>query len=332
MISMKAKYTPADNSVRFVGRWNVDSFSATTTTPGAFFEIAFSGSYIILHFDVSAMSHPHPHLWICVDNGWNIEVQIDQHLRISAPDDGVHVVRVVMKSAASYAQRWYPPLDACVRFLGYDAKGNSELLTPKEAMAFVGDSITEGVFVDEDSMPGWDLCGNLVYQNDAMATYAWLASERLGYDPVILGYGSSGVTRGGLGSAPKASLAYGYCYDQKPVQYPDPKYIVINHGVNDQSDTPENFKFEYLELLNAIDQVHPSSKIILLQPFCGLWEQELRQLANEYSQRTGSFVRYISTEGWYGNGPLHPYRDGHRQIAEKLVEVIRKLESGEDVE
>ena len=328
---MNIKYGPKDNTY-FVGRWDVAQDIAVTTSPGAFFEIAFFGSMLILHFDISAMSHPYPHLWICVDSGWNIEVPIDQHLRISAPNDGEHVVRVVMKSAASYAQRWYSPLDACVKFLGYDAQGNSELPPPKETMAFVGDSITEGVFIDEDSMPGWELCGNLVYQNDAMATYAWLASERLGYDPIILGYGSSGVTRGGLGSVPKASQAYGYCYDQKAVQYSDPKYIVINHGVNDQSDTPENFKYEYLELLNAIDQVHPSSKIILLQPFCGLWEQELRQLANEYSQRTGSFVRYISTEGWYGNGPLHPYRDGHRQIAEKLVEVIRKLESGEDVE
>ena len=191
------------------------------------------------------ITDPHPHLWIGIDNGWNIEVPVDQHLRISAPDDGEHVVRIVMKGAASYAQRWYPPLDACVRFLGYDAKGNGTLPTPMEAMAFVGDSITEGVFVDEDSIPGWDLCGNLVYQNDAMATYAWLASEKLGYEPIILGFGSSGVTRGGLGSVPKASQAYGYCFDLKPVQYPDPKYIVINHGVNDQSDTPENFKYEY---------------------------------------------------------------------------------------
>ena len=323
---MEVKFCPKDSSIRFLGRWDVSETVATTTSPGSCVDVAFYGKTVTLHFDTSGMSHPYPHLWICIDNGWEIEVPIDKHLRIAAPNEDTHVVRVVMKSAASYGQRWYPPLDACVRFLGYDSERNAELPEAKNTIAFVGDSITEGVFVDEDSIPGWDLCGNLVYQNDAMATYAWLASMELGYDPIVLGYGSSGVTRGGLGCVPKASQAYGFCYDQKPINYPDPKYVVVNHGVNDQDADPDEFYRGYLDLLSVISQLHPSSTIILLQPFSGLWEKELRQIATTFSNTIGGSVWYISTNGWYSAGPLHPYRSGHKAISEKLVAAIREKE------
>ena len=36
-------------------------------------------------------------------------------------------------------------------------------------------------------------------------------------------------------------------------------------------------------------------------------------------------VRYISSHGWVPLEPLHPLRDGHRLIGEKLTEEFKKL-------
>lgn len=304
--------------IRYIGRWHEEADRVTTVTPGAFMDIAFTGCWALLHFDVSGMSQPYSHLWIQVDGGVSQEVPLGKHIRIQAQGDGNHVARIIFKSAVSCNQRWYPPLDAAVIFLGFDAEGAGVLPPKKKTMAFVGDSITEGVTVDVDTVPGWTLGGNLVYQNDAAATYAWHTASLLGYDPIIQGFGSSGVTRGGLGGVPKAGEAYRYCYYEAPIAYDAPKIVVINHGVNDKDDTPENFRAGYLELLDTVRQLHPQAAIVLLQPFLGIWSDELRQIARERG------LLYISTEGWYDNSLLHPLRPGHRQIATRLAEVLKK--------
>lgn len=308
----------AADHIRYIGRWHLEADRATTVTPGAFFLLAFTGSQALLHFDISGMSQPLSHLWIQVDDGCCQEVPLGKHIRITARDQGNHVAKVIFKSAVSCNQRWYPPLDGAVIFLGFDADGAGVLPPKKKTMSFIGDSITEGVTVDVDSVPGWALGGDLVYQNDAAATFAWHTADLLGYDPIIQGFGSSGVTRGGLGGVPKASEACRFCYYETPIAYDAPEIVIINHGVNDKDDTPENFRAGYLELINTLRQLHPHAKIVLLQPFLGIWSEELQQIAKDED------LLYISTEGWYDNALLHPLRPGHRQIAALLAECLKK--------
>lgn len=40
-----------DSSIRFVGRWNHSGQKAITTAPGAYFELAFQGIEVELHFN-----------------------------------------------------------------------------------------------------------------------------------------------------------------------------------------------------------------------------------------------------------------------------------------
>ena len=89
--------------IRYIGRWHITSDRATTVTPGAFLEVAFTGCQALLHFDVSGMSQPYSHLWIQVDGGVSQEVPLGKHIRILAQDNGNHVARIIFKSA-----RWSP--------------------------------------------------------------------------------------------------------------------------------------------------------------------------------------------------------------------------------
>lgn len=305
-------------SVRFIGRWHVENGHAVTVSPGAFFELAFTGAYALLQFDLVGLSYPYAHLWIETDGGAAQEVPLDRFIRIHTSHSGEHYMRVIFKSAVSYCQRWYDPLDACVHLTGIRVESWSALPPPKKAIAFVGDSITEGVYTDVDQVPGWILNGDLVNQNDAAATYAWHTAALLGYDPIIQGYGSSGVTRGGLGGAPCAAEAYRFVHRHVPIAYNAPEMVVINHGENDKDDTPENFIQGYLALIHTVQELHPKAKIVLLQPFSGLFGPELTRISQEEG------LPYISTEGWY-RGNVHPLRAGHKAIAQRLAPLLKNI-------
>ncbi len=314
-----------DPSIRFVGRWHITAQKAIATAPGAFFLLAFSGTDVTLHFSIEAMSGPHPHLWIRVDGGAFTEVPVDEHLRIHATFPGNHVVKVIFKSAISYLQRWYQPLDSRVEFLGCTGCAGQLPANPSGTIVFVGDSITEGVFVDVDVVPGEHLLPKLRYQNDAASTYAWYTAEALGYDPIIMGYGSMGVTRGGLGGVPKAAEAYPCCFDGAPISHLEPDFVVINHGANDASDSSAHYIQDYLQLLDTIAAYHPAAHIVLLQPFSGIFAKELEAIAAAFRARHTNSLTYIPTTGWVPPAPLHPRRDGHRIIGEKLTAQLQKL-------
>jgi len=315
-----------ETATRFVGRWVVDANGAKTTAPGAYFDLAFSGQELILHFETKWLLSPFPHLWVQVDGGARIEVPLDKHLRVRAGDPGNHVVRVIYKSANEMAHRWYEPFGGSVEFLGYDAQAPGTLpeQPKRRTIEFVGDSITEGILIDESLGDGIKWFGR-PYQDDVTAAYAWLTAEALDLEPYIMGYGGVGVTRGGSGSVPKAQEAYRYCYAGAPVTYTHPDFILVNHGANDRFSTTENYCDGYLELLDTITEVHPHSKLIVLAPFCGAHEDALEMLVSNYKTRKQVDIAFIRTTSWIPREPLHPDREGHRKISECLVRELHKL-------
>lgn len=312
---------PVTEAVRFVGRWIVSPDGAKTTAPGAYFDLAFQGQELILHFETKWLLSPVPHLWISVDDGARIEVPLDRHLRVQANTDGNHVARVIFKSANEMAHRWHEPFGGGIEFLGYDASASGELPSvKKKTIEFVGDSITEGILIDEALGDGVKWFGRS-YQDDVTAGYAWLTAEALGLEPYIMGYGGVGVTKGGSGAVPCAQEAYPYCYAGAPVQYPSADYVLINHGANDRRNTAEAFCKGYRELLDVVMAHNPNSKIIVLAPFCGAHEDALEQLVHDYSDD----IAFIRTTNWIPREPLHPDRNGHREISRRLVEQLRNL-------
>ena len=81
----------------------------------------------------------------------------------------------------------------------------------------------------------------------------------------------------------------------------------------------------YGELLDTIRAVNPQAAIVCLSAFCGAFDSELGTFVVSYNEKNGSNVHYISSKGWVPAEPLHPLRQGHRIIAEKLAAELKKI-------
>ncbi len=314
-----------DASVRFTGRWEIGEKAATTTAPGGMIEAAFTGTAAVLHFDTAANAHPYPHIWISVDGGAKIESVIDHVLRVEAPEDGNHVVQVIYKSAVEEQHRWYTPLVGKIRFKGYEAEGNGVLPEDdRKIIEFIGDSITEGVLVDDYNFEQYNQ-NNRPNQDDATGTYAYLTAMALGMKPVIMGYGAVGVTRSGQGSVPKAAESYPWNFQGSPAMPQNPDVIVINHGANDRRQPVELYISEYKNLLKVVRKVNPAAKMVVLSAFCGVYPVELKALVEQFNLENKDSVYFIDSAGWIPEEPLHPLRDGHSILAKHLTEELKKI-------
>lgn len=170
-------------------------------------------------------------------------------------------------------------------------------------------------------------------QDDVCATYAYLTAMKLGLEPLMMGYGAVGVTRGGCGGVPKVAESYPYCYEGAPVDYreygigkADPELIVINHGANDGGAKDEDYLAGYAEFLDLVRKMHPTSVVVILAPFCGRFDNQLSAFVPEYNKKTGADIKFVATAGWIPAEPLHPLRGGHEIIAEKLTAELSKID------
>lgn len=318
-------------SVRLTGRWAKLPGSAVTTAPGAYIECSFAGDMAVLRFDTTRNLPVVPHLWISVDGGCRTEVMLDRYLRIRTAHTALHTAQIIFKSASEESARWREPLTGAVRFLGVQADTPVALKPDtRPIMEIIGDSITEGVSIDTDYREGMlpPLECNaltLAFQNDAAATWAFRTAEALNCRPVIMGYGSVGVTRSGQGRVPAAPAAYPYCYDGEPLDIPQADLIVINHGANDYAATPERYAAAYTELLDAVRARSPLATVFAVSAFRGAHREALAELIPEYNRTRGCRVHFVDTAGWIPPEPLHPHRNGHKTVADRLAPIIREV-------
>jgi len=314
-----------DASVRLTGRWNKTKDFAEATAPGSSVELAFSGELAVLHFDMIWNEHPYPHLWISVDGGAKVEAPMSPFLRVEPSAAGTHTVKVIYKGAAEMQHRWYSPLVGKISFKGYEAEKAGVLPeNNKKTIEFVGDSITEGVLIDESYKVSPLNHLNRPYQDDVTATYAYLTAKNLNLEPIFMGYGAVGATKSGCSSVPRASDAYPYCYSGAPISHPSADFILINHGANDRAASPQQYLACYQELLDVIIRMNPKSRIISLSAFCGAFNSELEAFITEYNRENQTGILFISSKGWVPAEPLHPLRDGHKIIAGHLTKILKK--------
>lgn len=309
--------------IRYTGRWNITEESASSTANGNYFEFAYTGECAVIGFDTSYARIAFPHIYISVDGGASIEVTLDRYVRISA-EYGEHRVCVILKSSVEYQHRWYAPIEAKVALLEIEADGFLDLPEDRRpAIEFIGDSITEGISIDT-GYSGYGNGNDRVYWNDSTASYAWRTARLLNFRPVIMGYGCLGTTQGGAGGIPPAAEAYKLYCNGYEAESQCADFIVINHGTNDHNADKELFKRKYFELLCVVRERNPLSKIISLTPFSGWLAGEIREAVEEYNNEKGDEVFYIDTTGWIAPEPLHPTREGHKIVSEKLSQIIRE--------
>lgn len=313
-----------DEAVRLTGRWNITQDSAIATAPGSTIEFAFYGDMAVLNFDMTWSEHPYPHLWVIVDDGAKIEVPMDSYIRVAPQNGNLHNVKVIYKGAVEMQHRWYEPLIGKIAFRGVEVEKPGKLQpNHKKTIEFIGDSITEGVLVDESYRKYEFDQYNRPFQDDVTATYAYLTAQNLNLEPIFMGYGACGITRDGCGSVPKAVEAYPFCYNNAPTKYASPDYILINHGTNDQWSSADEYILGYEELLNLIVEKNPTSQIIVLSAFIGCFADELERFIPLYNVKHKKNVLFVNSKGWIPSAPVHPMRDGHRVIAEKLTAVLK---------
>ncbi|MCI8387746.1 MAG: hypothetical protein HFE63_04700 [Clostridiales bacterium] len=313
-----------DPSIRYTGRFGQLGNTMTATACGATIDIAYSGRDCVLCFNTEFSYDPRGHIYVSVDGGARVEVTIEPYVRVSAADEGVHFVKVIYKSSVEQQHRWYLPLIGKLSFLGYEADASASLpADERKTIEFVGDSITEGVLIDEFRKIYAVGQHNRPWQDDSTATYAWLTAEALNLRPFCMGYGAVGNTHSGCGNVPKTADAYPYNFENSPVTYPSCDYILINHGANDRGRS--NYLDEYRGVLKLIRERNPESTIIVLSPFCGAFDDVLPGFVEEFNRDNGDDVKYISSQGWVPAEPLHPLRDGHKIIAEHLVEKMKDI-------
>ena len=313
--------------IRYTGRWAQSGPAMVTTAPGAYLECMFRGPYAVLCFDTAFSEHPFPHLYIAVDQGAQVETALAPCLRVQAEGDGPHYLKLIYKSGIEMHHRWYAPLIGKVALLSIEAEGFSTLEPDtRRTMEVVGDSITEGVLVEPDRL--YDRTNpllNRVYQDDVTATYHWLAAQRLNLRSYVMGYGAVGITKGGCGSVPAVGQAYPFCFAGAPVTYGHPDIVLINHGANDRGASEEAYIAGYRALLEQVRQTHPDASVVVLAPFCGAFDRALGEMVTKLCAAGWKKLHFISTAGWVPAEPLHPLREGHRVIADRLTEALRPL-------
>lgn len=321
------------DAVRYTGRWVKREDAAITTAPGAYFEVAFCGTWCDLRFDMSLYSEPFPHLYIQVDGGAKIDARIAHFMRIETPDEGNHVVTVYFKNTMEALQRWYEPLIARVAFTGAEADGEG-VLPPdnRKIIQFLGDSITEGTWVDEPRIAYGakdknDDCmnyRNMEYENDSTGTYAYLTAKALNMRPYIMGYGCLGLVHPANGGVPVAKEAYPCYFNGYPIEHDVPDVIVINYGANDASAPVEEYIKAYSEFLPLVREINPTAKIVVLSAFRGVHPKEVGEMVEKYNSEHNDDVLFIDSAGWVPKEPVHPLREGHRVISEHLSKILKE--------
>lgn len=313
-------------SIRYTGRWGKTGENFVTTAPGGMIEIAYSGTAAVLHFETGFCSRPFPHIWVSVDGGAKIEVPLDRVIRVEAPEEGEHLIKVVYKSAVEQQHRWYGPLVGKLGFIGADVDAPAKLPEDsRKIIEFIGDSITEGVLIDASYNFEKEDQYNRPNQDDSTATYAYLTAEALGMKPVIMGYGATGICGSGCGSVPRAAEAYPYNFAGSPAKPQGADIIVINHGANDRGASAEKYTSLYEEFLKLVREINPESKIVVLSAFCGAYTDALKSMVESFNAETGDNIYFIDSTGWIPLEPLHPLRDGHKVVAKHLTEALKKL-------
>ena len=317
-------------SIRLTGRWDVrEESEAICTAAGSYLDFCFEGRMAVARFNVLTNDQPRLHLWIRVDGGVMTEAPIDTALRIICPEDGLHTVRIIYKGGTEQTARWYAPLRGKVSFLGIACEKPVAIAPdPRKTIEFVGDSITEGVLIDNAPFYENDML-NRPYQDDVCATYAWRTAEALDLRPIFMGYGAVGLTRSGSGNVPPAALAYPYNFDGSPITHTPSDIVLINHGANDRGkNDPVLYCEKYLELIRLIRAKNPDAMIVSLSAFCGAYHEELGKAIADYNRQNGCDVKYIDTNGWIPVEPLHPHRDGHAEVARRLIPILGEILQG----
>jgi hypothetical protein len=147
-------------------------------------------------------------------------------------------------------------------------------------------------------------------RNSSRNAWSTKLGEILDAETGVVGFGATGISRGGSGNAPALSGFWNTQWSGGPsrnVAGNPPDYVVINIGTNDPDAT--DITAGYTAVLNSILTASPSSLIFCMLPF------ELSHAAHIQAAIAAASVParciYVDTTGWWSSADasdsLHPY-------------------------
>lgn len=322
-----------DYSIRYTGRFSEyavegkvgKSFSMTATACGSYFEVAFKGDYIILHFEDKDLADLRPNLWLQVDSSPRFETPISAVIRVDGLKDAEHILKVVFKSSREHQIRYTLPLESKMSFKGYEAKANAVLPEDnRKTIELVGDSITEGCGLDHSNLrEGRGMHDDIAPAlNDALATYAYKMVEHYNLRPFHAAYGGVGVGISWAYNVPIVKEYYPYCFEGASVGYSHPDYVLLSLGTNDWGNmTDEKFIADYTEFLTILRNTHKQSTIICVTPFKGWYKEDIAKIVQDF----GDDKIYCIPNEWGKDYDLHPTREEHAIMGQKLIEAVKDI-------
>jgi lysophospholipase L1-like esterase len=322
-----------DNRIRYMGRWDTRPDGAITVNSGSSLLLRFSGRSLQGLFQ--PVGSP-PQIYISIDGAGPHLLNVDQAVLELAPavsGEGPHTLVLEVKDVNQNTNRWTPPLQSALIFLGVVPGAGGAVLDPAPAltgrwgagalrMEFYGDSITEGVrAISMATGPEG---------SDGTRNYSYLTGLAFGANITEVGFGAQGILRGGGGGVPAAGAAFPFNFAGSPrAAAPEPQVVVLNQGTNDGGASPTSFEPAYLAFLRQVRAAHPGALIAAMRPFNGSQDAAIHAAVQAMQDPR---VIYIDTDGWleltnspdYTEQPtgLHPSLSGHAKAARLLTDAL----------
>jgi hypothetical protein len=253
--------------------------SLMTTTPGAYHKLGFTGTTIKVNLASPAFTGSSMVLVSSIDNGPKIVSTVAastmQVVLSNTLAAGTHQLQLWFSANDPTQDLWTTPTMACV-VTGYTLTTSGTSATPSpirsKRMVWFGDSVSYGIFALRlSSHPDG---------NDATASPGFAVAEALNAEVGIIGFGSQGYGKTGLGnvpriydpSSPTASGWRNYHTGQSRLVAgalsPTPDYIVCYHGTADYtgSASDANVTAGVEGMLPAVRSAASGAKIFCVVP------------------------------------------------------------------
>jgi lysophospholipase L1-like esterase len=288
--------------------WSVSSGIAASINSGAYIRTIFTGTSVAVTFNTSPNAAPFSQVVARVDNGpWQLFILASGNPTFTVAtglENHKHLFEIRIKSTSETINRWVSSQTVVqITSIVLDASATVQLPHRKsKTLLLYGDSITEGVRIISGDQTDTN-------NNDNRCCYSSVMLDSIDCEYGIVGFGATGLTQGGTGGVPALGSTYNYIMSGVArVFTPQPDFILLNEGTNDDSATSTTYIANYTTILNALHSVAPNATIMLIVPFN---QHRITEIATLVSTFASSKVVSVQTSGFFDNTDsfdgIHPY-------------------------
>lgn len=313
----------------FLGRWFYQSIGnynvLTTINQGSEIRAQVKGTAnITANFYLDSNSSYVPYIAYSVDGAAFTRApiaastgsgQVSVSLATGLNASAAHTVKIVASGIKETDPVWLQ--GAGLHFMGLTVDSGARV-TPwnsgNKRILFLGDSITAGI-----NLLG---TGAVPQYNAGEQNFSHLCASNVGADPIQVGFGATGVTKGGNGGVPDAASSFPYFMSGRNLSEPVPDVIVVNHGTNDSGAVAATFQTDYQNYINSIQSTYPNVPVFCMRPFNG------SQAAGVQAVATGTAnCHYVDTSSWSitTTDGTHPDASGSQTAATNLASALTSV-------